>query len=102
MPRYKIANNPRTFQTLLECLDLDSETKKDANELILQAITNQRILRDVLEISPNMFQWDSNAESQSSREFVYTLSMVEQILYNGSDSDPNEGCYSESPLSAEE
>ena len=35
MPRYKISNDPRTFQTLLECLDLDSDTKKDANELIL-------------------------------------------------------------------
>ena len=40
MPRFKIGNDNRTFQTLLECLDLDNETKRDANELILQACTN--------------------------------------------------------------
>lgn len=63
MPRYKISNDERTFKTLLECLDLDKDTKNDANELILQACTNQRIFKNVLEISPNMFHLESSMQS---------------------------------------
>ena len=35
MPRYKITNDPRIFSVLMKCLDLDTDTKKDANDLIL-------------------------------------------------------------------
>ena len=44
MPRYKIGNEARSFKTLLACMDLDFDTKKDANELVLLACTNKRIL----------------------------------------------------------
>ena len=86
MPRYKVSNDPRTFSTILECLDQEADTRKEAKELILQATTNERIEREVLEASPNMFTWD-NPESDSAKEAVYTLSMVEQILYNSSEDE---------------
>ncbi len=35
MPRYKISNVAKTFETLLKCLDLHSDTRRDANELII-------------------------------------------------------------------
>ena len=50
MPRYKIGNNNVTFQTLLSCLDMHQDTRKDAQELLLQACTNELILQDVLHV----------------------------------------------------
>lgn len=35
MPRYKIGNEALSFTTLLACMDLDFDTKKEANELVL-------------------------------------------------------------------
>ena len=84
MPRYKVANDAHTFQTLLKCLDLDSDTRKDANEIIMQACTNERILSNVLRVSPEMFDWDLR-KKDGSTEVVYTLTMIEQILFNKDD-----------------
>ena len=67
----------------MQCLDLDSETRKDANEIILQGSTNDRIYRNVLGASESMFNVDDDQGDTS--EVVYTLSMVEQILHNSSD-----------------
>jgi len=35
MPRFKIGNEACTFSTLLACLDIDFDTKKEANEILL-------------------------------------------------------------------
>ena len=77
MPRYKISNEARSFQTLLSCLDLDTDTKKDANELLIQACTNERILKAVLEVNPSQFYFENVAAKDGAKEVVYTLSLVE-------------------------
>ena len=66
---------------------MDADTRKDAHELILQLTTNQRILKQVLEVTPNMFiDVNDNSQADTSKELVYTLTMVEQLIYN-SDED---------------
>lgn len=68
-------------------MDLEPDTKRDANELIMQVCTNQRILGNVLEVGPTMFGWENVSSGEGAKEVVYTLTMVEQILYNSDDSD---------------
>ena len=86
MPRYKISNEARSFQTLLACLSLDKDTKKDAHELILQACTNERIMQDVLRVSPSIFDFDTVLEGDSVNEAVYKLTLIERLFYNSENS----------------
>ena len=53
----------------------------------MQVCTNQRILANVLEVGPTMFGWENVSSGEGAKEVVYTLTMVEQILYNSDDSD---------------
>ena len=90
MPRFKVGNEPRCFKSLLECTDLDFDTKKDAQELLLMASINQRIMKEVIEVGPNMCNWDSVGEGEDGSDVVYTLSLVDAILRNNQSDLPEE------------
>lgn len=69
--------------------------------MILQACTNKRILEDVLQVRSSQFNWDSMQSEEHSLEVVYTLSMVEQILYNSSEADANSDLLSDASVKAQ-
>ena len=46
------------------------------------ACTNKRIMQEVLDVGPSIFSWSDSVESESAKEVVYTLTLVEQFLVN--------------------
>ncbi len=43
----------------------------------------------MLEVGPKMFGWDNVTSGDGAKEVVYTLTMVEQILYNSDETEQN-------------
>ena len=69
-------------------MDLDDDTKKETQDIALTACTNNRIMQEVLQVGPDMFDWGSVTEGERSNEVIYTLALVEQFLHNNYEDDP--------------
>lgn len=58
-------------------MDLDDDTKKETQDIALTACTNNKIMQEVLQVGPDMFDWGSVTEGERSNEVIYTLALVE-------------------------
>lgn len=89
MPRFKLSNDPETFQTLLHCLDLHRDSRNHVVELITTSCINERISNNVIELGQNIFEWDSS-NKDSTKELVYSLTLI-QLIFESEDNEHVQG-----------
>lgn len=89
MPRFKVSQNQKQFNTLMSLLEYEGEVNKRAVEAINMHATNPVLFKKVKSIEniteSDNFDWNSLFEGNVHSQ-LYTLEIIEAILMGDGDS----------------
>ena len=84
MPRYKIAQNKQTFESIIKLLDLQTEVSKEAQSLVKMMCTNQELFCSILKLgqrteAEGAFSW-SMIFHEDIKVTLYSLDIIDSII----------------------